>query len=352
MRIVFMGTPDFAQKSLEAVYNNGHEIIKVITQPDKPKGRGMKMIAPPVKEFALAKGIDVEQPLKVKNNTEFINSIKELKPELLVVVAYGKILPQELLDIPTYGAINVHGSLLPKYRGAAPIQWAVLNGDKETGITTMFMDAGMDTGDMILKQRVPIRDDETTGELWDEMADVGAKLLVETIEKIGEAALSDEMAKARTATFAKSNSEQVDLDKARHEWIMSTLKELVGAEKQGEDFTLAPMLNKEMAKIEWSKSAQEIHNLVRGLNPIMGAFTYFDGKKLKIWKTEVEETIKNTEAENGEAIVADKKDGLVIKTGNGCLRILEVQPESKKKMGSKDFLNGLPIMENRAMIFE
>ena len=187
MKIVFMGTPDFAKESLEAVYNSKNEVLAVVTNPDKPKGRGMKMIASPVKEFALEKNFKIYQPTKVRNNAEFIEEIKALNPDLLCVVAYGKILPKELLDIPKYGAINVHGSLLPEYRGAAPIQWAVLNGDKRTGITTMFMDIGMDTGDMILKEETEIGEDETTGELWDRLSKIGAKLLVKTIEKIEQA---------------------------------------------------------------------------------------------------------------------------------------------------------------------
>ncbi|MBP9922008.1 MAG: methionyl-tRNA formyltransferase, partial [Clostridia bacterium] len=166
MRIVFMGTPDFAKESLEAVYNAGYEILGVVTNPDKPKGRGMKMMASPVKEFAIEKNIKIYQPLKVKNNIEFIQEIKDLNPDIICVVAYGKILPKEILEIPKLGCINVHGSLLPRYRGAAPIQWAILNGDKTTGITTMYMDIGMDTGDMILKEEVDIGEDETTGELW------------------------------------------------------------------------------------------------------------------------------------------------------------------------------------------
>ena len=211
LRILFMGTPDFARESLEAVYNAGYEILGVVTNPDKPKGRGMKMVASPVKEFALEKGLTVYQPEKVRKNEEFIEKIKSLNPDVICVVAYGKILPKEILEIPKYGCINVHGSLLPKYRGAAPIQWAVLNGDKETGVTTMYMDIGMDTGDMILKEKVEVGEDETTGELWDRLSKIGAKLLVETLKQIEEG----------TAP----------------------------REKQGEEFTMAPMLNKEMSKI-------------------------------------------------------------------------------------------------------
>ena len=250
MKIVFMGTPDFARDSLEAIYNAGHDILAVVTNVDKPKGRGMKMIATPVKEFAIEKNLPVFQPEKVKKNEEFISQIKDMNPDVICVVAYGKILPQEILDIPKYGSINVHGSLLPKYRGAAPIQWAVLNGDKVTGVTTMYMSAGMDTGDMILKREVAIGDDETTGELWDRLSKIGGELLVETVKKI-------------------ENGEAPRI-------------------KQGDDFTMAPMLNKEMSKIDWeNKTAIEIKNLVRGLNPIMGAYSFYDGKKIKFWDARI-----------------------------------------------------------------
>ena len=184
MNIIFMGTPDFAKESLEAIYNAGHNIIGVVTNPDKPKGRGMKLIPSEVKQFAIEKNLEVYQPVKVKNNVEFIEMIRNLNPDVICVVAYGKILPKEILEIPKMGCINVHGSLLPKYRGAAPIQWAVLNGDKTTGVTTMYLDVGMDTGDMILKQEVEIGDDETTGELWDRLAKIGGELLVETLKQM------------------------------------------------------------------------------------------------------------------------------------------------------------------------
>ena len=331
MRIVFMGTPDFALKSLEALYNTKNEIVGVVTNPDKPKGRGMKNVASPVKEFALEKNLKLFQPIKVRNNEEFINEIKSLNPDLLCVVAYGKILPKEVLDIPMYGAINVHGSLLPKYRGAAPIQWAVLNGDKETGITTMFMDEGMDTGDMILKEKVQIGDDETTGELWSRLSDIGGELLIQTVNKIEEISKSIE---------SKSKEE-----------IKQELKIKIGAEKQGNDFTLAPMLDKEMALIDWNKSAIEIKNLVRGLNPIMGAYTFLDGKKIKIWKVQTVENMPVEEnLQNGKIIVADNKKGLLVKTGDGIIEVLEVQGENSKKMDSKSFLNGNKITEGA--IFE
>lgn len=313
MKVVFMGTPDFAKKSLEAIYNAGHEILGVVTNPDKPKGRGMKMVASPVKEFAMEKGLKIYQPLKVKNNEEFIKEIKALDPDVICVVAYGKILPKEVLDIPKLGCINVHGSLLPKYRGAAPIQWAVLNGDKTTGITTMYMDVGMDTGDMILKEEVEIGEDETTGELWDRLSEIGGKLLVDTLKRV----------EAGTAP----------------------------REKQGEDFTLAPMLNKEMAKIDWeNKTAQEIKNLVRGLNPIMGAYTFLNGKKIKFWKVAIATNDKIMAdgmeiLRSGTVMVSDSRDGLFIKAKDGIIKVLEIQGENAKRMPVGDFLRGNPIQE-------
>ena len=329
MKIVFMGTPDFAKESLEALYNKKYEIAAVVTNQDKQKGRGMKMTPSPVKTFAEEKGLKIFQPLKVRNNEEFIKEIKNLKPDLLCVVAYGKILPKELLEIPKYGAINVHASLLPKYRGAAPIQWAVLNGDKKTGITTMFMDEGMDTGDMILKEEVEIGENETTGELWDKLSKIGAKLLTKTVEKIDSI----------------ENKEDKNLEE---------IKKIIGAEKQGNEYTLAPMLKKEMAKIDWEKNSKEIKNLVRGLNPIMGAYCFLGDKKIKIWKVNnysiedfenkfvltEEEKGNIKEKENGTIIVADKKKGIFVKTGDGIIEILELQGENGKKMDSKSFLNG------------
>ncbi len=321
MKIVFLGTPDFAMKSLKALYENKQNILAVVTNQDKPKGRGMKLIPSPVKEYALEKNLKVMQPVKIRKNEEFINEIRDLNPDLLCVVAYGKILPKELLDIPKYGSINVHGSLLPKYRGAAPIQWAVLNGDEETGITTMFMDEGMDTGDMILKEKVKIGDDETTGELWNRLSDIGAKLLVETVSKIED--------------ISKT------IESKTEEEIKQEVKKKIGAEKQGENFTLAPMLDKEMSKINWNDSARKIKNLVRGLNPIMGTYTFLNGKKIKIWKVQMHNNIPEAESkQNGEIIISDKKKGLFVKTSQGVIEILELQGESSKKMDIKSFLNG------------
>ena len=308
-RIIFMGTPDFAMESLSALYDAGHEILAVVTNPDRPKGRGMKLVASPVKEYALSKNLQVFQPEKVRSNVEFINSLQEMRPDFICVVAYGKILPKEILDIPSKGCINVHGSLLPKYRGAAPIQWAVLNGDKETGITTMYMDVGMDTGDMILTEKVEIADTETTGELWARLAKIGGQLLVKTIAEI----------EAGTAPRIK----------------------------QPEEFSMAPMLSKDMAKIDWeNKGVQEIINLIRGLNPIMGAYTIIGGKKTKIWKAEKVDNAVDilpdiAQFENGDIVYANDKVGLFIKAKDGILSILEIQPENSKRMGFGDYVRGL-----------
>lgn len=315
-----MGTPDFALESLKALYEAKYDIIGVVTNIDKPKGRGMKMVASPVKEYAIEKNLQVYQPIKVRNNPEFLEEVKKLNPDLICVVAYGKILPQELLDIPQYGCVNVHGSLLPEYRGAAPIQWAVLNGDKKTGVTTMFMNAGMDTGDMILKEEVEIGEDETTGELWDRLKTIGANLLIKTVKEIENG----------TATRTK----------------------------QPEEGTMAPMLSKEMAKIDWkNKTANDIKNLVRGLNPIMGAYTFLDGKKIKFWKvqtlTENELLEKFQELEEykyhlnkmqaGTVLFSNDKKGLFIKANGGILQVLEIQGENSKRMAVGDFLRGNPV---------
>ena len=312
--IVFMGTPDFAKESLEAIYNAGHNIIAVVTNPDRPKGRGMKMIASPVKEFAIEKSIPVLQPEKIR---EIKDTLEQINPDLFCVVAYGKILPQDILDIPKKGSINVHGSLLPQYRGAAPIQWAVLNGDKKTGITTMYMNAGMDTGDMILQEEVQIGEDETTGELWDRLSKIGAKLLVETVAKIE--------------------------------------KGIAPRTPQSGEFTMAPMLNKEMARIDWiNKNSREIKNLVRGLNPIMGAYTTYNDRKIKIWRAgsiELDEFIENhpefadykvslNNMEGGAVIYSDIKQGLYVKAKTGIVIIQEVQAENAKRMPVQDFLRG------------
>ena len=316
LNILFMGTPDFAKESLESIYNAGYSIIGVVTNPDRPKGRGMKMIASPVKEYAVSKNIPIYQPLKVKNNIEFIDEIKALNPDIICVVAYGRILPKEILEIPKYGCINVHGSLLPKYRGAAPIQWAVINGEEKTGITTMYMDVGMDTGDMILIEEVEIGKDETTGELWNRLSKIGGELLVKTIKLI-------EQGKAPR-------------------------------EKQNEDFSMAPMLNKEIAIIDWeNKKEIEIKNLVRGLNPIMGAYTFVNDKKIKLWKVNVIENKEFTQlygeellnkAKNGDIILASDRKGMFFKAKDAVIEAIEIQAENSKRMNAKDYLRGNKII--------
>ena len=319
MNIIFMGTPDFAAESLKEVIKSGYNVQAVVTNPDRPKGRGMKMIATPVKEVAIENNIPVYQPLKIKENFEFIDILKNLNPDFICVVAYGKILPKEILEIPKYGCINVHASLLPKYRGAAPIQWSILNGDEKTGVTTMYMDIGMDTGDMILKEEVKIGESETTGELWNRLSIIGANLLVKTLKEIEN----------------------------------GTAKRI----PQGNDFTVAPMLSKDMSKIEWkNKTAKEIKNLVRGLNPIMGAYSMFNGKKIKFWKVdaldendiEVKNILGDIDLESekaGNVLLADSKRGLFIKTINGILSVQEIQGENARKMSINDFLRGTS-MEN------
>jgi len=309
MNIVFMGTPDIAKESLEAIYNSGHNILAVVTNPDRTKGRGMKMIATPVKEFAIEKGIQILQPEKVKGNEELIKKINDLKPDLICVVAYGKILPLELIKIPRFGSINLHGSLLPKYRGAAPIQWAVLNGDTETGATIMYIDEQLDSGDMILKEKIQIGQYETTGEVWEKVSKIGSKLLINAISLIekGEAP----------------------------------------REKQGNNYTLAPMLNKEMSLIDWNKTSEEINNLVRGLNPIMGAYTMLDGKKIKIWKVKIVQPVGNKKP--GTILEASDKFGLVVATGNGAISVEEIQGENSRKMTIEEFLRGNKIEKGKIL---
>lgn len=307
-KIVFMGTPDFSKISLQKIVEAGYEVKCVVTNPDRPKGRGMKMVPSPVKEYAMEIGLPIFQPEKVKGNIEFFEELKKIEPDIIIVVAYGKILPKEILEMPKLGCINLHASLLPKYRGAAPIQWSVLNGDKTTGVTTMYMDVGMDTGDMILTKEVEIGDDETTGELWDRLSVVGADLLVETIKQI----------------------------------IDGTAPRI----KQGDNYTMAPMLDKKMAKIDWkNQNTEQIKNLVRGLNPIMGAYSYLGEKKIKFWKVKKCNAIEVDAGtlKPGTVIHADEKQGLFIKTIDGVLSVLELQAENSKRMNVFDFLRGNKI---------
>lgn len=299
MRIIFMGTPDFAVPSLQKIIDRGDEICGVFTQPDKPKGRGHKLQPPPVKELALQHGLQVFQPNTLRDK-DIQSSIAELEPEAIVVVAYGKLLPPEVLTVPKLGCINVHGSLLPKYRGAAPIQWAVLNGDKITGVTTMFMAQGMDTGDMLLKAETEIGPEETAGELFDRLKLLGAELLTETLDRLQCGGL-----------------EGVPQDEAQA--------------------TLAPMLKKEMSEIDWNKPAQQIHDQIRGLNPWPCAAASLDGKRVKLLASQVVEG-------NGIPGTAHNIGGeLVAACGQGMLKITELQADTGKKMSGKNYLLGHPL---------
>ena len=302
MRIVFMGSPDFAVDSLAALTKSpDNEVVAVVTQPDRPKGRGQKVLMTAVKEYALKENLPVLQPQKVKTE-EFIKVLKDLKPELIVVAAFGQFLSQEILDLPKYGCINVHASLLPKYRGAAPIHYAILNGEKESGVTIMKMDIGMDTGDMLGKVVIPIDSEITMGELHDKMKVEGAKLLLEVIHGLAKG----------TITPMPQNNEKA---------------------------IYASLLKRDIEKIMWKDSAINIHNKVRGLNPWPGNFTILpNGKTLKIWKTKVLEN--SFEKSSPGTVVATDKNGFTVATGNGFIEVLEVQPESKKKMEAGIFVNG------------
>lgn len=302
MKILFMGTPDIAASILDKIIETGHEVIGVVTQPDKEKGRGKEMSFPPVKELALKHNLPVYQPMKVRE-PEFVQKIKEMAPEVIVVAAFGQLLPKDLLDIPPLGCINVHASLLPKYRGSAPIQYVIINGEQETGITIMHMDVKLDTGDMILKRAIPIAEDETGGSLHDKLAVLGGELLIEALEKI----------KNGTADRIPQEHDQA---------------------------TFVKVLNKEMGNIDFKLPAVRIERLIRGLNPWPSAFTHLDGKTLKLWIASVEES--GLEAEPG-TVVEVRKDALVVMTGEKVLVIKELQLEGKKRMTADAFLRGYQV---------
>lgn len=301
MRIVFMGTPDFAVGSLQALCESGkHEILAVVTQPDRPKGRGNKLLQTPVKEYALAQGLTVYQPQKVKT-PEFVELLHELQPELIVVAAFGQFLSKEILELPKYGCINVHGSLLPKYRGAAPVQWMVLNGEQTAGVTTMYMDRGLDTGDILLMRETEVGENETAGELFDRLAAMGADLISETLARLPEGI-------ARTPQDDSAS-------------------------------TYVSVLDKSMAVVDWTKSAQEVHNLIRGLDPWPVALTTREGGRLKLFQSRL--TGRTAQAAPGTVVEADPKSGLFVACGDGgVLQILEVQMVGKKRMPAGDYLRG------------
>lgn len=303
MRVVFMGTPDFAVGTLEAILAAGHEVVGVVTQPDKSKGRSKALVPTPVKEVALKHDILVYQPKRIRE-AEAVETVRMMKPDVIVVVAFGQIIPKEILEMAPYGCLNVHASLLPAYRGAAPIQWAVLNGDKESGVTIMRMDEGLDTGDMISKVIVPLEKKETSETLFDKLAIAGAKLLVETLPKVasGEAVYEKQPVESPTP--------------------------------------YACMISKQMGEIDWTKPAVELERLVRGMNSWPSAYTKLDGKTLKVWDSHVEEEEQMGMA--GEILSADKK-GIRVQTGKGVLVLDEIQLEGKKRMTVDAFLRGYTI---------
>lgn len=308
--VVFMGTPDFAVGTLQALIDSEkYHVQAVFTQPDKPKGRGKAVQMTPVKEVAVAAGIPVHQPVKVREQ-QWLDLLTELAPDAIIVVAFGQIIPKAILELPKYGCINVHGSLLPMYRGAAPIQWAVINGDEESGVTTMRMDSGIDTGDMILKDVIKLDEKETGGSLFDKLSAAGAQLLIKTLDAISDG----------TATYEKQPQESPT--------------------------PYAAMLNKQDGSIDWTKDAKSIECLIRGLNPWPSAYTKFRGKTLKIWAADVENEAADDDScgKSAPGTVAEvTKTSLKIQTGSGLLSIRELQLEGKKRMEIDAFLRGYPV---------
>ena len=304
MKVIFMGTPDFAVPCLEALIRDNYEVVAVFTQPDKPKGRGKKLMMPPVKELAVAEGIPVYQPSTLKSPESF-ELIEKLSPDIIIVVAYGHILPKSILDLPPFGCINVHASLLPKYRGAAPINWAIINGEDKTGITTMYMDVGLDTGDMILAEELIIGEDETAQELHDRMSQLGSELLIKTLG------------------FIETGN-------------------VVRIQQVHEDSSYAPMMTKELGRIDWSNAASEIKNLIRGTFPWPTAYTTYKGETMKIFKCRIKIT---NEAHESGRIIQITKDELYIGTGKGIIVIQELQFSGGKRLTVKDFLVGNQLEE-------
>ncbi len=309
MKILYMGTPDFAVKPLKALIENNYEVCGVVTQPDKPVGRKAILTPPPVKVEAENAGIKVYQPQTLKNG-EGIEILKETNPDVVIVVAYGKILPKDFLEFSKYGCINIHGSILPKYRGAAPIQRCVLDGEEYAGVTAMQMDVGLDTGDMLLIEKTKIGENETSGELFERLADMGAELLIKTLEKLQKG-------------------------------------ELVPEKQNDEESTYASMLDKSMSPVNWEISAQQVHNQIRGLDPWPVALTVFNGKTLKLFRSYVTDALGSGEA----GAVKSVKDGLAVFCGDGkAVVITEVQYEGKKRMRAADFLRGNPIPDGYSLL--
>ena len=308
MRIVFMGTPDIAVGCLQKIIDEKHEILGVVTQPDKPVGRGKKLGMPPVKELALKYDIPVYQPVKARDE-EFVKVLQDLNPDLIVVVAFGQILPKSILDIPKFGCVNVHVSLLPKYRGAAPINWVIINGEEKTGVTTMYMDEGLDTGDMILTSEFALDDEITAGELHDIMKEEGAKVLKETIDLI-----------------EKGEAPRIN--------------------QNHDEFTYAPMMSKSLGQIDFSKSANDIHNLVRGVNPWPSAYTTYDNQTMKVWKTKV---LNETSDKEPGTIISVDKEGIKVSTKDNIILIKEIQMPGKKRVLVEEYIKGNSIEANKIL---
>lgn len=304
MKVVYMGTPDFAVPPLRALVKAGYEVVGVVTQPDKPKGRSKTLLPPPVKEEALKYNIPVYQPLKVRE-PEFMETLKNLAPDVIVVAAFGQIIPKAILDLPEFGCLNIHASLLPKYRGAAPIQQAVINGDKEAGVTIMKMGTGLDTGDMISRASVLLAEDETGGSLFDRLSELGAELLVKTLPSVFDG----------TAVYEPQPEESPT--------------------------PYAGMITKQMGLLDFQKDAETLERLIRGLNPWPSAYTYLNGKTLKIWKAAVEKS--GSEPENPGTIIKADKDGIHVACGQDILILQEVQLEGKKRMDAAAFLRGCHV---------
>ena len=302
MRVVFMGTPDFAAASLQKLIDEKYDIAGVFTQPDKPKGRGMELSFSPVKELALKHDLPVYQPEKMRDGTA-LQIVKDLNPDILVVVAYGRILPDDILAVPKFGAVNVHGSLLPKYRGAAPIQWAVIDGRKESGVTTMLMNEGLDTGDILRQYRITLADDETGGSLFDKLAALGSEAILDTVKGLEDGSIVPVKQEETTTPYAA-------------------------------------MLTKEMGLADWSKDAETLERLIRGLDPWPGVYSYLDGKMLKLWKAEV---LPEGGSDAAPGTILSVKNGLAVQTGKGALRITELQPEGKKRMAADAWLRGARV---------
>jgi methionyl-tRNA formyltransferase len=308
MKVIFFGTPEFAIPSLKILYDNGYEISAVVTVPDKEKGRGLKPEPSPVKKFALSLGLKVLEPVNLKDEN-FINQLKEINPDLGVVVAY-RILPREVYSLPKYGTFNLHASLLPKYRGAAPIQWAIINGEKVTGVTTFFLQDKVDTGNIILQREVPIDDEDNFQTLHDKLSQIGSDLVLETVKLI------------ETGNYElKSQDDSLA--------------------------TLAPKITKEICQINWNQSAIKIHNLIRGLSPVPGAFTKLGDKMIKIFRSK----LSDENSENDPGLIEIKEDEILVNTADKKLSILELQPESRKKMSAKEFLLGYKNLINQFVKF-